>query len=479
MAVAPGDWASRAVAAARDAIITVDAGGSVVEANPAAEAMFAGPRADLVGCPVRELIVAPPIEPPLSSPPAMRVEGRARRRDGAEMAVEISLMQSGDAPLLITAFVRALAPVAADSRMERLLSAAQDLAQIGSWELDLRTGETIWSDGLYRILGLEPARDRHRQDDIVRWIHPHDRDQIASFLTAVVDDPEVVPDDGLSAEFRIVRPDGAAREIRAQGAVQRDRGGRPAHWVGILQDVTAERLTEQELQAHYAVSQALRQWESFEEGVMDLLRRMGTALHYQMGTVWRWDEDQRALVCRAFWHAPDIDPAGFDLAKRSLVFRPGEGKPGCAWERQEPVVTADTATDPIFQPRQAAVLRGLTSGLAFPALGPDGPVAVLSFYSFERRLPSPSLVRTLSSIGRELGRFLARRRAQLGPHPLSARETEVLRHAADGLTGPAIAERLVLSPSTIKTHFENIYEKLGVSDRPAAVALALRIGLIS
>jgi two-component system nitrate/nitrite response regulator NarL len=36
-----------------------------------------------------------------------------------------------------------------------------------------------------------------------------------------------------------------------------------------------------------------------------------------------------------------------------------------------------------------------------------------------------------------------------------------------------------VSPSTVKTHFENIYEKLGVGDRAAAVAHALRIGLIS
>ena len=62
--------------------------------------------------------------------------------------------------------------------------------------------------------------------------------------------------------------------------------------------------------------------------------------------------------------------------------------------------------------------------------------------------------------------------------PLTPRELEVLQLAARGSTGPRIADELVLSPATVKTHFENIYSKLGVSDRAAAVAKALRLGLI-
>ena len=61
---------------------------------------------------------------------------------------------------------------------------------------------------------------------------------------------------------------------------------------------------------------------------------------------------------------------------------------------------------------------------------------------------------------------------------LTAREREMLQLAADGLSGPQIAARLVLSPGTVKTHFQNIYGKWGVSDRAGAVARALRQGLI-
>jgi two-component system nitrate/nitrite response regulator NarL len=62
---------------------------------------------------------------------------------------------------------------------------------------------------------------------------------------------------------------------------------------------------------------------------------------------------------------------------------------------------------------------------------------------------------------------------------LTARELEVLRLAADGLSAPEIAERLMLSVTTVKTHLQNTYGKLEVTDRAAAVAQALRRGLLT
>jgi two-component system nitrate/nitrite response regulator NarL len=61
---------------------------------------------------------------------------------------------------------------------------------------------------------------------------------------------------------------------------------------------------------------------------------------------------------------------------------------------------------------------------------------------------------------------------------LSAREREVLALMADGLTAGGIASTLVLGEATVKTHQRNIYEKLGVRDRAAAVATAMRLRLL-
>jgi len=69
-------------------------------------------------------------------------------------------------------------------------------------------------------------------------------------------------------------------------------------------------------------------------------------------------------------------------------------------------------------------------------------------------------------------------RARDGTPRLTGREREVLVMIADGLSAPDIAGRLTLSTATIKSHQQTLYEKLGVSDRAAAVATAIRRGLL-
>ena len=72
--------------------------------------------------------------------------------------------------------------------------------------------------------------------------------------------------------------------------------------------------------------------------------------------------------------------------------------------------------------------------------------------------------------------------ARQGPtpgHDLTPREREVLALLVEGLSNPKIAERLTVSYSTARAHVSNILSKLGVSNRAEAVALALRLKLVT
>jgi len=62
--------------------------------------------------------------------------------------------------------------------------------------------------------------------------------------------------------------------------------------------------------------------------------------------------------------------------------------------------------------------------------------------------------------------------------PLSKREREILQRVADGATTKQVASDLGISPHTVKTHLERIFEKLSANDRAQAVAIAIRTGIV-
>jgi two-component system, NarL family, nitrate/nitrite response regulator NarL len=87
-----------------------------------------------------------------------------------------------------------------------------------------------------------------------------------------------------------------------------------------------------------------------------------------------------------------------------------------------------------------------------------------------------------SYLSPELGAGIAnqiRLRSNAEPQLLSGREHQVLAFMADGLKVHEVAKQLNLSVSTVKTHQEHLYEKLGVSSAAAAVAEAMRRGLLA
>jgi two-component system nitrate/nitrite response regulator NarL len=129
------------------------------------------------------------------------------------------------------------------------------------------------------------------------------------------------------------------------------------------------------------------------------------------------------------------------------------------------------------------ILSALTDGaVVFRALQ-EGAAGYLSKDS--RRAEIVEAVRRVAKgetvVPPELTADLAthiRRQAQRAGPALSEREQQVLTGFAKGMSIPQIAGELYLGASTVKTHAQRLYEKLGVSDRAAAVAEGMRRGLL-
>ncbi len=101
--------------------------------------------------------------------------------------------------------------------------------------------------------------------------------------------------------------------------------------------------------------------------------------------------------------------------------------------------------------------------------------------SHEQSAPRPAIAQTLEPVSppasdsaKEMSAFLGRPL----PEPLSPRELEVLKLIVDGLSNQEIADKLIISLATAKTHVRNILNKLAVDDRTQAAVHAMRRGLV-
>jgi DNA-binding CsgD family transcriptional regulator len=301
--------------------------------------------------------------------------------------------------------------------------------------------------------------------------HPDDRERVAKYVELSVLVPRPPPID-----YRIRQPGGDVRYLRST-ITNIDTGPEGARQiVGMVQDVSDQRIASRELAAHVAVSAALIDWDGFQDGAIHLLNDLGTACEFTVGALWLPHGD--LLAAELMWSESALpEMSGFESMTLALRLARGASLPGLAWRSRRPETIVDVSDEPGFRRHEVALAAGLRGAVAFPALVADEVLAVLEFYSRDQD-HIDRLRPTLAAIGAELGEFFSRRRGDLAPPRLTPRELQILQLAALGNAAPQVAGSLFISISTVKTHMDNIYRKLHVSDRAAAVATAMRLGVI-
>jgi DNA-binding CsgD family transcriptional regulator len=219
-----------------------------------------------------------------------------------------------------------------------------------------------------------------------------------------------------------------------------------------------------------AVSDRLRSWVSFKQDIERLLSDIAGPLAQTAAALWL--PRAETLVARAAWSSGEGDGSAVEECLRPLAFERGAGLSGVAWMHRE------TVTDRAVSSASLPSIGRLCATVAIPAVADAEVLGVVELYCASSPELGPRLMRVLGTVAHELGGFFARRRGELDLSPLTAREVEVLSLAASGLPVSGIGERLTISRGTVKSHLEHIYAKFGVVNRAAAVAHALRAGLI-
>ena len=366
----------RLLEAAPDAMVVVDAGGSIVVINASAERLFGYTRDELVGRPVETLLpessvarhrahrtgyMARPTARGMGS--GLELEGR--RKDGTLVPVEISLSPL-EAPggLLAVAAVRDISDRRAAERSlkeseERLVAAASG-ANLGLWDVDPHTGDvlinTIFESQLgYPPLGLREtggkwAKLRGGLDAWVELLHPDDRERVAGLIRRYLAGEA----DIYRAEHRVRCLDGSYKWMLSVGSsVARDEHGLPLRVNGVHIDIS-EIKAVQDLRdglVHMIVHD-LRSPLTSVMGYLDLLRSIGSA-----------STDERAqFIDTAYSGAAqmaEMISSLLDISRLEAGEMPVD---------RQPVDLCDVARDAVQS------LSGLTIGRTVTQTAPDGAV---------------------------------------------------------------------------------------------------------
>src|SRR5215467_14524983 len=293
------------------------------------------------------------------------------RRINEELRAEIAERKNAEAALLSS---------------ETRLKEAQAVAHLGSYEVDVLTGETRWSDEVFRILGLDPANGSlSRQDSIEHVVHPEDREYAMQRYQEVVREGKLY-----DLECRVIRPDGSVRFVQSMGEAIKDQNGAVVRLVGALLDITERKQTEDNLerlnrtlQTLYRCNQALvHATDEYEllQAVCRILVEVGGLRMAWVGYLELDLEKTVRPVAQAGYDQGYVESAKATWADTER----GQGPVGIALRTGKPWWAKNIQTDAHIAPwRAEALKRGYGSAIALPLMRDGEPFGVLTLYDAE------------------------------------------------------------------------------------------------
>ena len=421
------EWLSVTLASIGDAVITTDDHGRVTFLNGVAQEMTGWSLNDAEGQPLEAVftIINEQTRQPVKNPveKVLRegvIVGLANHtvliaKDGTERPIDDSAAPIRDSAGKLIGVVLIFRDVTEQRRAEQELRASEARK---SAVLQTALDCIITMDHEGNVVEFNPAaektfgysRDQVIGQELCRFIIPplfrdRHRTGMAHYL-ATGEGPVL----GKRLELPALRADGT--EFPVELAITRIPTEGPPLFTAYLRDITEAKRAEQHRNARLAVTHALNEAASLDDGAERVLRAVCENLGWDVGFFWMVREDEESLVCRQSWHRPDVPVKEFETASCSRTFGLGEGLPGRVWASGKPAWILDISQDGNFPRLASAVQYDLHSAIACPVVVGDRTLGVIEFFTKRIREADTDLLETMGTVAGNVGQFAERKGAE-------------------------------------------------------------------
>lgn len=204
----------------------------------------------------------------------------------------------------------------------------------------------------------------------------------------------------------------------------------------VLAAAIAERRTsERRRAAAYAVGEALGRAASLTQAAPAILKGIAANLEWQIAALWLIDEQAQRLRCAAVWTGDSPSTAAFSAATKATVFPSGVGLPGRVWAAGTAVWIHDVVHDTNFPRAPIAKKVGVHGAFAFPIRLNEEVLGVIECFHRHIVTPDADLLRTMSTVGNQIGQFIGRKRVETAVLAEQRRTRAILDTALDAIIG--------------------------------------------
>jgi PAS domain S-box-containing protein len=375
--------------------------------------------------------VKPALDRALAGDP-VSVERVQHRANGAPVELEGRYIPDVDVAGRVIGLIAVHRDVTAERRAQRSLAESEarfrGLTELSSdwyWEQDEQFRYTyISEDAAARgALGMQARAGKTRWE--VPWTGVSEAQWAAH--RAQLEAHQVFHD------FELGRPgpDGETVWVSVSGAPIFDAGGRFKGYRGVTRNITARKSAAMLLRLEHRAMRALADGEDAASGLRSLLQAVCESANMGCGRYFSVDESAGVMRFQDGWSLPAHQR--YLDESRTLVFRPGAGLAGIAWQTGEPVWSSDTSRDPRVLAKSLAQDHAIRGAFAFPVTAQGKVIGVVSFSGVSVRRPEERILEAARIIGSQIGQFLQRKQAEERLRASEERFRQTFEHAASGI----------------------------------------------